>query len=88
MKRTAGNALQRARERLRTRQPLCVRCLAKGRVRAWTQRDHIVALDNGGADTEDNVQGLCDECHRIKTNKDIGYRERVTIGLDGYPVDP
>ncbi len=65
-------------------------CLAKGRPRAATQLDHIVALDNGGKDFDedpDNAQGLCDECHKVKTAKDMGYTRRPTIGADGWPID-
>lgn len=68
--------------------PLCVHCLARGFIRPATQLDHIVALDNGGEDVDDNRQGLCADCHRVKTNKDLGYKDaRLATGLDGWPVD-
>lgn len=65
--------------------PLCVMCQAKGRVAAATEVDHIVALVNGGTDTPDNRQALCGDCHAEKTRRDLGQRERPTIGLDGWP---
>lgn len=61
-------------------------CLEQGRVRAWTQLDHIVALTNDGEDTDENTQGLCDECHEAKTRKDLGQHEKQRIGVDGWPA--
>jgi len=47
--------------------PLCVDCQRQGRVKLATQRDHITPLAEGGADDPDNTQGLCDDCHAIKS---------------------
>lgn len=69
--RITGSKLQRMRRELFAEQPLCVRCLAKGRVSEATERDHIVALANGGHDCRENVQGLCAACHRLKTQEDM-----------------
>ncbi len=30
-------------------------------------RDHIVPLEEGGTDTEDNVQNICADCHDEKS---------------------
>jgi 5-methylcytosine-specific restriction enzyme A len=49
------------------RAPLCVECERRGRIRLATQRDHILALEEGGTDTQDNEQGLCDDCHAAKS---------------------
>ena len=49
------------------RSPLCVICDAKGMTTRATQRDHIIPLAEGGTDTTDNEQGLCDDCHREKS---------------------
>lgn len=49
------------------RNPLCVMCEAEGRTTVATQRDHIKPLFEGGADSEENTQGLCDECHEAKS---------------------
>lgn len=61
---------------------MCAMC----RTSVATELDHIKALANGGTNADDNLQGLCAECHEIKTIKDLGQRPRVTIGLDGWPV--
>jgi 5-methylcytosine-specific restriction enzyme A len=86
MKRLRGRKLQERRKRLLMRRPLCVHCQAQGRVTAATVLDHVVALINGGTDTEDNLQPLCDECHRLKTAADTGKTVKVQTGLDGWPV--
>jgi 5-methylcytosine-specific restriction protein A len=80
-----GRKLQEARKRLFAKHPLCVECERQGRVRLATQRDHIVALVNGGQDIESNTQGLCGPCHEAKTARDLGNKHRQTIGLDGWP---
>jgi 5-methylcytosine-specific restriction enzyme A len=65
--------------------PLCVMCKREGRVSMATELDHIVALANGGKDDETNLQGLCADHHRIKTNNDLGYKPVRAIGSDGVP---
>lgn len=37
-------------------------------VRLTDEIDHIIPLAFGGSDTEDNIQGLCAECHRDKSS--------------------
>ncbi len=66
-KRITGRKLQAMRQALFTRQPLCVRCTELGLVVLATQRDHIVALTEGGTDTEGNTQGLCVDHHDEKS---------------------
>lgn len=76
-KRITGRKLQRMREDLLRREPLCVNCKKHDRIKASTQRDHIVPLAAGGADDETNEQALCDECHAEKTkqeSKQFRYR--------------
>lgn len=72
--RMRGRKLQERNERLARANPLCVRCRAKGIVRAATEWDHIVPLEQGGADDESNLQGLCATCHAEKTAEE--RRER------------
>lgn len=66
-KRTRGRRLQTERHHLFMHNPLCVECIKQGRVSAATQRDHVVPLAEGGTDTSDNTQALCDACHAIKS---------------------
>ena len=66
-KRITGRRLQEARKRLFSANPLCVMCDELGIAKLATQRDHRVPLFEGGADDDDNAQGLCDDHHREKT---------------------
>lgn len=69
-----GSGLQSRRARWFERWPLCVACEAAGRVQAATQLDHVVPLWAGGSDAEQNLQGLCHECHADKTRREAGDR--------------
>ena len=62
--------------------PLCRACTAQGRVQATQEVDHIIALEDGGSNEMDNLQGLCIECHKAKTT---GKAPRPRIGVDGWP---
>jgi 5-methylcytosine-specific restriction protein A len=96
VKRIRGRKLQTINRRLQAQQPLCVwcwegRCQHAHRVDGHcitpsTVTDHIIALVNGGADTDENRQRLCDDCHEIKTAHDLGRKPKKAIGLDGWPV--
>ena len=66
-KRITGRKLQRLRAELFTREPLCAECKRLGLVRLASQRDHIVSLEEGGEDVEENTQGLCREHHDEKS---------------------
>jgi 5-methylcytosine-specific restriction protein A len=69
-KRITGRRLQAMRAELFARDPLCVHCRAAGRIRAATQRDHVTPLAEGGLDDESNTQGLCDDCHELKSQRE------------------
>ena len=84
--RLRGRKLQERNARLARKDPLCVRCKAKGRIRPATEWDHIIPLCKGGADHESNLQGLCEDCHKDKTREDMGLKHRSRIGVDGWPV--
>lgn len=54
------------------REPNCRRC-----GKPATQADHIVAVADGGTnDAATNGQGLCDECHTIKTKNEHRQRRK------------
>jgi 5-methylcytosine-specific restriction endonuclease McrA len=64
-------------------EPVCKICGRK----PSEQVDHKVPICKGGTDQRDNLQGICDECHDIKTAKDLGIKgPKDKIGLDGYPI--
>lgn len=86
VKRIRGRALQALRDRLLSANPFCAMCNAHGLVTLATDLDHIVALANGGCNEDENLQGLCSECHELKTLADLGQRPRMDVGDDGWPV--
>jgi 5-methylcytosine-specific restriction protein A len=65
--RIRGRKLQQMRERLFSRQPLCVKCLEQGRIAIATIRDHTIPLAEGGRDDETNESALCLDCSNAKT---------------------
>lgn len=51
--------------------------------------DHIVPLWNGGTNREDNLQLLCQSCHKTKTRKEALERNvlnPVYMVRDGVPM--
>lgn len=68
-------------------EPLCRMCRQNGRVTPATVPDHIKPISQGGTNEPDNIQCLCLECHNLKTRKDMGYRLRQAIGVDGWPIE-
>lgn len=95
IKRITGRKLQERRLRVWSESPFCARC---GKVTVHPhgfELDHIVALDNGGPDTEENCQVLCVErdkdgnkagCHVDKTAEDMGYQERTKFDAQGRVI--
>lgn len=79
-KRITGRRLQAMRAALFQRQPLCERCERHGIVKPATQRDHRVPLGEGGTDTVDNEQALCDECHEAKSLQERIRAQRAARG--------
>jgi len=63
-----------------TEEPLCRPCLKKGRTTASEEVDHIVALEDGGTDDRENLQGICGDCHKVK------HGAMPRTGVDGWPV--
>jgi 5-methylcytosine-specific restriction endonuclease McrA len=72
--RERGRPWMRRRARWFSDHPLCVLCDAAGRTALAQELDHIVPLWAGGSGADDNLQGLCIECHRAKTAREAGER--------------
>ncbi|MDR8396986.1 HNH endonuclease [Paraburkholderia sp. USG1] len=85
--RTRGRKWMKIRARILDRDPVCVRCLEQDRTSLSVIVDHVVPLDHGGTDADDNLRGLCLDCHDAVTRDQFGYRERRAFGPDGLPVD-
>jgi len=75
--RIRGRTLQRIREAHLRERPLCVDCLAQGRVTAAQELDHVTPLAEGGIDSPDpfaNRAGRCMSCHKAKTARELSGR--------------
>lgn len=69
-------------------EPLCRPCKANGKVTATAQVDHIVPKAQGGTNDRDNLEGICDLCHREKTAREQGAPSRFGCDAQGNPLDP
>ena len=85
--RLRGRAAVEQRRRRLQAEPLCRDCKARGKVTASTVPDHIVPLAHGGSDDDSNIRCLCQPCHEARTAEQFGFRRRIAIGFDGWPVD-
>lgn len=83
-----GHAWRKIRARVLSRDShLCQEHKRQGKLKQANQVDHIVPKAKGGTDDMDNLQSLCEHCHKIKTIKDNGGNPRVRgCTPDGYPV--
>ena len=46
---------------------VCIPCKTQGRIKLATEVDHIVPMFEGGSDAKANLQAICTECHKAKT---------------------
>ena len=84
--RTLGRKWMRLRQAVMARANwLCEHCFKEGRPTPAREVDHVVPLCKGGTDALDNLAALCVPCHEAKTARDMGYRIKPRIGLDGWP---
>ena len=83
--RTRGRRWMQAKSLWLMQHPLCQHCKQAGKVTMATEVDHVMPLCKGGTDDPQNLSSLCAECHRTKTNQDLGYRPARRVGTDGVP---
>lgn len=79
--RIRGWRLQQRRAAYFAEHPLCRLCERAGVVRLATELDHVIPLEQGGADDWSNLQGLCHDCHAAKTAGE--RRDRQAVGMCG-----
>jgi 5-methylcytosine-specific restriction protein A len=71
--RERGRSWQRKRETvLLGADCMCVLC----KVAAATEVDHVTPLEQGGSNSETNLQPLCHDCHAAKTKQE----QRTRLG--------
>lgn len=86
-----GKGWKRSRARIMARDMhLCQVCQRNGRATPATEVDHITPLSLGGSDDDQNLQAICEPCHKAKTEREAakaqGRRVKVTFGADGWPI--
>ena len=66
---------------------LCQPCLKQGKLTQATEVDHIVDKASKGSDDADNLQSICEQCHKEKTAAAQGrtLKPKLTTGIDGWP---
>jgi 5-methylcytosine-specific restriction protein A len=71
--RNYGHAWRIKRARILKRDHyLCQSCAKIGRVTSASEVDHVVSRANGGTEDDDNLQSLCNPCHKAKTATEKG----------------
>ena len=73
----SGAAWIRLRNLKRQISPLCEECLKRGELVPFHTIDHIKPILDGGEPYDiDNLQTLCNQCHRIKSAKERHRRNK------------
>jgi 5-methylcytosine-specific restriction protein A len=88
VERLRGRAGQEQRlRRLKRTHGLCEDCQDEGRTEVAVEVDHVVPLAKGGSDEDGNTRNLCRLHHEAKTAKDFGFKHRLPVGIDGWPIE-
>lgn len=80
-----GYAWTKARERILKRDGyLCQPCLQRDRPTPATQVDHVTPKAKGGTDGDENLQAICADCHKAKTEAERGAESPRLNRADGW----
>lgn len=71
---------------LREQEYRCILCDMEKDLRVF-QLDHIVPISQGGANTRDNLQVVCGDCHCIKTHENRCDRQSIKYSGDDRLYD-
>jgi 5-methylcytosine-specific restriction protein A len=75
-----GAPWRKLRDAVLASEPLCRMCARQERTTAATTVDHIRSKRHGGTDDLQNLQPLCDDCHKTKTaNERLATSPRFVI---------
>lgn len=73
-----GSDWDKIRERILIRdRHLCQACLPLSVCTQATHVDHIINKANGGTNSSSNLQSLCYECHKRKTQEEAALAKRL-----------
>ena len=79
---------EKIRRRILRRDTLCIDCLVLGYTIASSEVDHRVPLFKGGSNDDDNLAGVCHDCHTRKSAEERGYRSASRPDINGMPTNP
>jgi 5-methylcytosine-specific restriction protein A len=66
-----GRPWRRLRERILQRDSyVCQACAREGRTQIAHEVDHVVNIAAGGTDDPSNLEAICTDCHRKKTQQE------------------
>lgn len=66
-----GHAWRKLRKAVFARDnKLCQVCIKQDRLTPATEVDHIIPKSQGGIDAMDNLQSICSNCHKVKTQNE------------------
>jgi len=83
-----GHAWRKRRERIKAKaNGMCELCAANGLIVPGTDCDHKLPKSKGGTDEDENLQWICEECHKRKTQDDKGNLLAKGCTIDGIPLD-
>lgn len=87
-----GRAHEKMRAVVLDEEPLCRPCLSAGLSTPAVIADHIIPKAEGGDDARTNYQGICKDCHDLKTEAERlracgSARVRRAVGIDGWPEE-
>ncbi len=80
-RRLRGRKGQSLRRAVLDEEPLCRVCRRLGLVSAATEVDHITPLSEGGSNERRNLQPLCGDHHREKTEAEASARRQAAPHL-------
>lgn len=85
-----GSQWVKTRERIKARDlGLCQPCRKLGRVTPMTEVDHVTPKAQGGTEDDGNLQAICSDCHKTKTQAEAAHgqghsiKPRTTFTADG-----
>ncbi len=62
---------------------VCKTCPTKLHLKRWIL-DHVIPLEEGGADDESNLQAICEPCSKVKTSKEATERAEYRSTRDRH----
>lgn len=83
VRRLRGRAgVKQRKRRLKRTNGLCEHCLARGITRAALIVNHIIRLEHGGSDLDENTENLCKPCDDRVTAEQVGRIDPAQRGVD------